>query len=316
VNNFNLNPTTRYIERSNFKGAKALAIFIVILLSFIISAPLFIILYRYFPNITIELGTTFRLDLILSFLVVFIPVFTILRFFNKKIIIGFMGSFLIAMSILQVLNIYSFNRIKTSYLELINYVENNPVNIPFLREEKMTIRNADAIKDAIDYDNPELRNFAIKAATEYFNNDILYNKYGPVVRYFSIFKTINQWNYVPDPKGFDYFAKASESTKLLAGDCDDHAILMAACILAVGGESRLIHTKNHLYPEVKIGSLAELSMIYKLIKRNLFYKESLGRQIYYRVDSKDDVWLNFDYTGQYPGAKYLNQQIIGILNLP
>ena len=95
----------------------------------------------------------------------------------------------------------------------------------------MTIRNAEKINEAIDYQNPALRQFAVKSAVNYFNDKELYRKYGNVIRYFSIFKTINQWNYISDPQGLDYFAKASESAQLLAGDCDDHAILMAASII-------------------------------------------------------------------------------------
>ena len=76
---------------------------------------------------------------------------------------------------------------------------------------------------------------------------------------------------------------------------------------------RLVHTEQHLYPEVNIGKVSELSEIYKLIKRQLFYKESMGKKIYYRVDENENVWMNFDYTDHYPGSKYLNNKIIGIL---
>jgi hypothetical protein len=284
-------------------------------LALAITAPIFIIVYRFFPNLSIDIGFIIRIDLILSFLLVYISVFTILRFFGKKIILGFVSSFLIVMTFLQIFNLYSFNQIKNSYLELISHVENEPVALPFLNESKMTIRNAEAITFAANFKDPIVRGFAVEASLRYFNDNDNYNKFGNIIRYFSIFKTINRWNYVPDPKGLDYFAKASESTKLLAGDCDDHAILMAACIKAIGGEARLIHTKGHLYPEVMVGTTNEISKVYNLIKRNLFYKESMGSQIYYRVDTENKIWLNFDYTGHFPGAKYLDDQIIGILNL-
>lgn len=315
VNKIRSQPMDNFYLKSSSKGMKYLYIGVSTLIALIITAPLFIIVYRYFPSLVVDFGLTIRIDMLLSFILVFVPTFTLIRFLNKKFVISFVIFFLFSMTIVQLLDIYSFNQIKKSYLDILNYVETNPVKVPFLSEHKMTIRNAEKIKEAIDYQNTEVRNFAIEASLRYFNEEGYYGKYGNIIRYFSVFKTINQWNYVPDPKGLDYFAKASESINHLGGDCDDHSILMAACIKAIGGEVRLIHTEGHLYPEVKIGSVENLSTIFDLIKRDLFYKESMGNQIFYRVDFENNVWLNFDYTGKYPGAKYLDNKIIGILNI-
>lgn len=315
MNKFRLNSlANQYLDTPN-STVRITILFVIALTSFIISIPFFIIIFRYFPNLTMNVGIILRIDMILSFLLVYIPVFTILRFFGKKIIIGFVASFILIMATLQVLNLYSFSQFRDSYFEIINYVETTPIKLPYFNESKMTIRNADDFIKAIDFENPELRTFAVTAATNYFKEDNNYTKYGNIIRYFSVFKTINKWDYVSDPRGFDYFAMASESAKLLAGDCDDHAILMAASIKAIGGEVRLVHTKNHIYPEVKVGKLTDMTQIYKLIKQNLFYKESIGNQIFYRIDAEKNIWMNFDYTGHYPGSKYLDNTIIGILNL-
>lgn len=315
MNKYKINSFANQFLQSSTTGTRWLIFIAIGTVALLTTAPIFIIVYRYFPTLTLDIGVKIRIDLILSFLLVYIPIFTILRFFGKKIILGFVFSFILIMSILQLFNLYSFNQIKDSYLEIINYVETNPIKLPLMDENKMTIRNAPDIKQAVDYKNPIVRNFAVAAATDYFNEGNYFGKYGNIIRYFSIFKTINKWDYVSDPQGLDYFAKASESTSLLAGDCDDYAILMAACIKAVGGQVRLIHTKNHLYPEVNVGNINDLSLIYNLIKRKLFYKESMGYKIYYRVDSQNNVWLNFDYTGKYPGAKYMDDKILGILNI-
>ena len=46
------------------------------------------------------------------------------------------------------------------------------------------------------------------------------------------------WKYVNDPTGAEYVASASESIEgNLAGDCDDFAILIASCIMAIGGDA-------------------------------------------------------------------------------
>ena len=42
--------------------------------------------------------------------------------------------------------------------------------------------------------------------------------------------------------------RATESLLYFSGDCDDHSILMAASVKAIGGTPRLIHTKGHIYP--------------------------------------------------------------------
>ena len=315
VNNFSKENSISKDEKNKILGSKFLYFIIIIFLSGLITAPLFIIFYRYFPNMIIDIGIVLRLDMILCFLIIFTLIFTALRFFKRKFIYGFIGSFLVILAFLQLFNIYSFQQMKQSYLDLIYYVEDNPIKLPFLSESQMTIRNAAQIKAAVDFDNPELRNFAVAASTKYFNKDHYYSKYGNIIRYFSVFKVINQWDYVPDPRGLDFFSPASESIKLMAGDCDDHAILMAAAIKAIGGSVRLIHTKNHLYPEVNVGKKEDLQKIYYLVKRLLFYKESMGNKLFYHIDKEGNIWLNFDYTGSYPGARFMDQQIIGILNL-
>ena len=51
-----------------------------------------------------------------------------------------------------------------------------------------------------------------------------------------------------------------------------------------------------------------------LIKEVLFEKESRNKSIYYHLE-KGNIWLNFDYTANYPGGKYLSEDINGILNI-
>jgi hypothetical protein len=76
------------------------------------------------------------------------------------------------------------------------------------------------------------------------SKNINYSDYRTLIQCFAVFKEINsRWNYVSDPKDGDYIATASES-RLFSGDCDDHSILMAASVRAIGGTPRLIHTKD------------------------------------------------------------------------
>ena len=91
--------------------------------------------------------------------------------------------------------------------------------------------------------------------------------------------------------------------------------MMAALIKAVGGEVRLIRTANHMYPEVKVCSYEQFPDIIDLIKNRLFFKESLGNRIYYHLDEWNNIWLNFDYTNIYPGGAFMEDEIIGIMEI-
>ncbi|MFC2111069.1 transglutaminase [Bacteroidota bacterium] len=298
------------------KPKRILSSLIIITLSIIVTFPIFIVVYRYIPDLIINLDETrsIRIDHVLTFTSIFFIVGFILNYFRYL----FIGIFIIVLLVLiinQIRGRYSFSEIRDDYSDLITYMESNPVEIPFIKETKMTIRNADKIKKAINYTDPDLRTFAVSSSLEHFNSKVLYRRYGNIIRYFSIFKVLNKWNYVPDPVGDDYYAKSTESIVTFGGDCDDYSILMAACIKSVGGEVRLIHTKRHLYPEVKIEDRDEFLGIVYLIKRELFYKESLGRKIYYHLDSENNIWLNFDNTARYPGGRFLHEEIIGILKI-
>jgi len=298
------------------KPRKVMSVIIIISLSVLITIPIFIIVYRYIPDMVIRINDaqSIRIDHVLTFILIFFIVRFILRTF-RYLFIGLFVAIILILTINEIRGKHGFSEITKDYMDLISYMESNPVKIPFLKETKMTIRNASVIKSAVNYDNPKVRNFAVKSSLSNFNNKKLYKQYGNIILYFSIFKEVNNWNYVPDPIGEEYYAKASESIEQLAGDCDDYSILMVSCIKSVGGEARIVHTKHHLYPEVKVSKKEDFLNIVYLIKRELFYKESLGKRIYYHVDNEDNIWLNFDYTGKYPGAKYMSNEIIGILNI-
>ncbi len=166
----------------------------------------------------------------------------------------------------------------------------------------------------MDYNTATVRTFAVGATNQFFKEAQQKNfDYRNTIRCFAVFKEINSnWNYVDDPKGREYFAKASESVKLFAGDCDDHSILMAASIKAIGGRPRLVYTTAHIYPELFIGNKNDLERINYLIKEQLFPQESKGHDLHYHED-KDGIWLNLDYTQHYPGGNFLAEPVLGVL---
>uniref|UniRef100_UPI00404734BB transglutaminase domain-containing protein n=2 Tax=Flavobacterium TaxID=237 RepID=UPI00404734BB len=181
-------------------------------------------------------------------------------------------------------------------------------------EKLLPFPNKSKIIDAVDFANPKVRNFALYATSKHFTTSNETGDKRRMIQCFAIFKEIrNHWNYVNDPKGREYIAYASESLQHFSGDCDDHAILMSACIKAIGGTPRIIHTGGHLYPEMLIGNKNDLEYAIYLIKEVLFINESKNQEIHYHIDERGQIWLNLDYTATYPGGKFMSEEILGAL---
>jgi hypothetical protein len=195
-------------------------------------------------------------------------------------------------------------------------MSDNPFPQDIIIAKLLPFPNKSKIINAIEYQNPKIRNFAIMATSKYFKDVRGYSDYRTIIQCFAVFKEINRrWNYVSDPKEGDYIATASESLLYFSGDCDDHSILMAASVKAIGGTPRLIHTKGHIYPEILIGSNIDLEKVNYLIKNVLFVNESNEKQLHYHIDERGQVWLNLDYTATYPGGPFLSEEILGALTL-
>ena len=167
------------------------------------------------------------------------------------------------------------------------------------------------IQQKVNYTDSTVRYFAVEKSLIYFNE--YYSKYRQICRQLSLIKYIKEnYKYVSDPSGFDYFATPTESIALMAGDCDDYSILMASVIKAIGGNVRIIWAPRHVYPELFCGDKANfdkyLSAIY------LFFEKEIGnKKIYYRLDKNQNYWLNIDYTDRYPGSVYFCDEVLSII---
>lgn len=294
------------------------SILMVSLITAFITLPVFIIVYRFVPSIVLPIGEGFKLDHILTFLLVFSLIFVFVRTFRLYIyIIAVIG--LIGMTITNFSGVYTLNNLVEDYKELLFDLSKDTV-AKKNNELSPDLQIELELRGAIDYSNPIVREYAVNSAVKNFKEQEGLASNYKLVQYFSIFKeVVNIWEYVNDPSGEDYYSKASETINLLKadgklkGDCDDYSILMAACIKAVGGEVRLvratIRSKNgsevgHLYPEVKIGTEEDMKEITYLIKTVLFPKEALGKELNYYLDPKGYIWLNFDYNDLFPGGRY------------
>ncbi|MFL9844437.1 transglutaminase [Flavobacterium rhizosphaerae] len=282
---------------------------IIFILNLLISIPVFIILHQ---NL-IDPEWPLHIDRVLIFITLVTLIQLILTVL-KKILIICIGFYVLALLFGSLFGDYGFRSVYEEYQAMVYTMAYDPNPQGVILSKLLPFPNKSKIIDAVDYNNPQVRNYAVGAATKYFRDIKGFQKERRMIQCFSVFKDIrNRWIYVNDPHNAEYIATADESLQHFAGDCDDHAILMAACIRAVGGTPRIIHTGGHLYPEMLVGDKADLEIANYLIKEQLFADESRGHEVHYHVDEYGQVWLNLDYTARYPGGPFMSEEILGAL---
>ena len=284
---------------------------IILALNLLISVPVFIILHQ---NL-VDPQWPLHLDRILIFLALITVTQLVLRLL-KTVIIVCLFLYLLALLYGSVFGDYGFGSVFEDYQAMIYTMSEDPNPQDIIISKLLPFPNKGEILDAVDYNTPAVRNFALSATTKHFKDVKGFHDQRKLIQCFAVFKEIrNRWNYVNDPKGREYIAYASESLQHFSGDCDDHAILMSACIRAIGGTPRIIHTGGPLYPEMLVGDKADLEEANYLIKEVLFTEESRGKEIHYHIDERGQVWLNLDYTATYPGGPFMSEEILGALTL-
>jgi hypothetical protein len=170
---------------------------------------------------------------------------------------------------------------------------------------RTTGKKADDLKkllsSKVEADNPTVIREVGLAAGKY-SGDYTIEQVSAIYDYLK-----ENWHYLRDPRGVDYFRNATESLELGklnkcvgVGDCDDFSILMSALVEATGGTTRIILARNndtggHAYSEVYLGQLnATGSQVENII--NWLKQTYVTDKIYTHIDTKTkDVWLNFDW---------------------
>ncbi|MEX1002082.1 MAG: transglutaminase domain-containing protein [Crocinitomicaceae bacterium] len=287
--------------------------------SAILTMPLFIFLYKYFPEIEFYIGDNLvKLDYILLFLGIFFLTYYLLRKFRVFVVAVVLAGLLL-MTITNFADLYTFKDLKNDYYTFLFDLSGDSFEKDFTFMDKK-FKKETVLREAINYNDPDLRNYAASIAIKHFDDKEHLAENKKWVQFFSVFKEIyNNWKYVYDPVNEDYYSSATSTLRQLSyddyfkGDCDDYSIMMAACIKAIGGEVRLVRTTvkrrdgtevGHMYPEVKFGNTEDLEKIVYLIKNIFFEEESQDQPIFYFQDSKGFIWLNYDYNDAYPGGKY------------
>jgi len=304
------------VEEEKETKDKGTTVLLLGVVSAILSMPLFILLYKYFP--VLEIGNL-RLDHIILFLAIFFATYYLLKKM-RMVVYGILVTGLVVLTITNFSNVYTLENLYHDYSQLLYDLSENSLRQKFQSNETF-FKKEKELREAIDYKDPSVRNYSTSIAVKNFQRDAHLSKNRKWVQFFSIYKEIySNWIYVFDPVDEDYYSSASNTIKqlkddgLFKGDCDDYSIMMAAAIKSIGGEVKLVRTSlvqngktiGHMYPEVKIGNEKDLEMVVYLLKNVFFVEESKGKSVFYYEDSKGFIWLNFDYNDNYPGGKYMS----------
>ena len=288
---------------------------IIYLVALILTLPLFIVVYPHLPRWVLPVGHGWRLDHIIALIAILIAFIILIRRFQLAVytllVIG-LGS----LTVTSLTGRYGFRDLYRDYAQFLGSLRQNTEPLPMMLQGEGPFPGAEEVQAHIDYRSPAVRAFAVRAATSWFTEVETRPNEATLVQCFSVFKVVNSsWKYVSDVKDGEYFATASESAALLAGDCDDHAILMAACIKAIGGEVRLVRTTGHIYPELKVGDARAMERAASLIRGSLFPGTARHATLFYHTDANGDRWINLDYTRAYPGGEVMDERIKGILTV-
>jgi len=300
------------ITEAGNKLAHAVVVYLVALL---LTLPLFIILQPFVPEITVPLGEGARVDHVLVFVLILVAFIVLVRRFQLVVYAGLVLGML-AITVTSLLGTYSFGDMYNGYADFLRSLQETSTQVPLASQRLRPFHDADKLRALVVTADPEVRKAAVRMATMNFQEVPIAADEFTLVQSLSIFKEVNsKWKYVSDVKGGEYFAPPAESIELMAGDCDDHAVLMAALIKAIGGEVRLVRTEGHVYPELKVGDDARLERAAHLIRKMLFPREVGDAPLYHHTDADGVHWLNLDYTRSYPGGELMNERIVGILEV-
>lgn len=164
--------------------------------------------------------------------------------------------------------------------------------------------NVEMLEEACDFNLPYTKSFANELAACSAGD---YASVG-IEQVCEIFDyCYKKWRYVSDPAEQEYVARASESIAAsLTGDCDDFAILLSSCILAIGGNVRITtaytETSGHAFAELDITEMDKHYVLETINKR-------FGERVVNSLATKSEggrVWLNLDWQASYPGGRYWN----------
>jgi hypothetical protein len=302
-------------ERHLALGAELANAVVVYLVSLLLALPLFLIVYPVVPELVLPIEGGIRIDHGITFILILLAFIVLVRRF-QLFVYGALILGMLAITTTTILGTYGIGEFYRGYADMLTTLKASTENVPMAAQRYRPFHDAEKLRELVLPQDPIVRKTAVRMATGHFTEIPLAADELTLVQSFSIFKEVNsRWKYVSDVKGGEYFAPPSESIELMAGDCDDHAVLMAALLKAIGAEVRLVRTEGHVYPELKVGDDRRLERAAHLIRKVLFVREVGDAPLYHHTDDDGIHWINLDYTRNYPGGELMNERIIGILEV-
>lgn len=308
------------MKNKNINWNKRYLIFIIAIFS---SFPFFILIYPYTPILTFTVNTSeIRLDPIILFLIVLSIILFLLIKFNKFVYLV-LSIVTVFFSINSIVGGYGFKQVFDDYYAmLLSIEESTKLKHTSISSAYEPFIDAILLQNLVDIEQQKVRKIALEWSVKNFQKLHYSNEVSKISHCLSIFKEVNShFKYISDPKNQEYFTPAYEVLEsfkvdnMLKGDCDEHALLMVSLIKNVGGTTRLIRTKKHIYPELLIGNRKDFEKIKYYITYYWFPQILNADNIYYHIDGEGRIWLNLDYTANYPGGKFMENNIIGILEI-
>ena len=158
---------------------------IIFLLTVLILVPVFIIMHQ---NL-IDPEWPFHLDRILLFLVITTAVTYCLHYI-KRFLFFVVIIYLFILLFGTFFTGYGFKSVYEDYRAMIYAMSDNPNPQDIIVSKLLPFPNKSKIIKAIEYDNPQVRNFAVGATTKHFRDVKGYREYRQIIQCFAIFKEI------------------------------------------------------------------------------------------------------------------------------
>ncbi len=159
----------------------------------------------------------------------------------------------------------------------------------------------DIINEKINPFSPNVKDFALGATMDYSGE---YSVFQLCALYDHLRETIN-YTLDPEGEGENVWYSPDQTIAQCGGDCEDHAMLLAASVMTLGGTARIYLTDNernnpnpnHAFAAIYIGSNATREDVIESLK------------VYYNTDLKG-AWFH-DQWGNWLIADPLNSPILG-----
>ena len=138
---------------------------IIFVLNILIAIPLFIILHQNLINPNWFLN----IDRVILFIVMIVVIQIILRLL-RKFIIPCIIVYLLVLGYGSTIGNYGFNNVYDDYNSMMYSMSYNPYPQDIIIAKLLPFPNKSKIINAIEYQNPKVRNFAVMATSKYFKD--------------------------------------------------------------------------------------------------------------------------------------------------